>query len=141
MPLSALRNSRVLHLDESLSVELLPDLRATLNTWTGFLQGEPYRQRMDLCLVLLEQSSAHSIIANVQMLRPLVTADQDWTNQDWAPRAARAGLLRMVVVQPRSVFSQLVVTQVVQKLDNSVMQVVQVAEITDALRLLQTFDR
>jgi len=141
MPLSALRNSRVLHTDESLSLEWLPDLRATLNTWTGFLQGEPYRQRMDLCLALLAQVSAQSIIANVQMLRPLVSVDQDWTNQDWAPRAARAGLLHMVVVQPRSVFAQLVVTQVVQKLDGASMQVVQVAELTDALRLLQTLAR
>jgi len=96
---------------------------------------------MDLCLVLLEQVAAQSIIANVQMLRPLVSADQDWTNQDWAPRAVRAGLRHMVVVQPRSVFSQLVVSQVVQKLDGSAMQVVQVAEITDALRLLQTLAR
>jgi len=141
MPLSALRNSRVLHTDESLSLEFLPDLRATLNTWAGFLQGEPYRRRMDLCLALLEQVAAQSIIANVQMLRPLVSADQDWTNQDWAPRAVRAGLRHMVVVQPRSVFSQLVVSQVVQKLDGADMQVVQVAEITDALRLLQTLAR
>src|SRR6186713_1206196 len=108
MPLSALRNSRVLHTDESLSLEWLPDLRATLNTWTGFLQGEPYRTRMDLCLSMLQQMSAHSIIANVQTLRPLVSDDQVWTNEDWAPRAVRAGLSQMIVVQPRSVFSQLV---------------------------------
>jgi len=141
MPLSALRNSSVLHSDESLSVESLPDLHAILNTWSGFLQGEPYRRRMDLCLKLLVEVSASSIIANAQMLRPLVSADQDWTNEDWAPRAIQAGLEYMVVVQPRSVFSQLVVTQVVQKIDSAALQVVQVAELTDALRWLKTLER
>jgi len=96
---------------------------------------------MDLCLVLLEQASARSIIADVQMLRPLVSADQEWTNGDWAPRAVRAGLAQMVVVQPRSVFSQLVVTQLLQKLDTASLQVVQVAELTDALRWLQGAER
>jgi hypothetical protein len=108
-----------------------------VNTWTGFLQGDAYRQRMDLCLELLRQVSASATIANVQQFRPLVLVDQDWANEDWAPRAVTAGLKRMVVVQPVNVFSQLAVTRMVRKLGSVSMHVAQVAHLSDALRWLE----
>ena len=94
---------------------------------------------MNLVIDLLEGTSARSVIANVQEFRPLISADQEWTNVDWAPRVVAAGLKHMAVVQPLSVFSQLVVTNVVNRIDADTMQVVQVAQIADALRWLESF--
>ncbi len=137
MPQTALRNAPVIHQDEHLTVSWLERYRATLNTWTGFLQGAEYCKRMDLCLELLKQMSGTAIVANVQQFRPIVQADQDWSNDDWAPRAVKAGLERMVVVLPSNLFAQITVTRVVQRLDQSPIRLAQVAEILDALRWLE----
>lgn len=137
MPTPALRNAPVLHEDENLQVKWLEEHCATFNTWTGFLQGDAYRKRMDLCLELLTRVEAHAILANVQQFRPILAADQDWSNDDWAPRAVSAGLQRMVVVLPHNVFSQLAVSRVVQRLDESPIRLAQVAEVSDAVRWLE----
>jgi len=141
MPATALRNAPILHQDAHLTVAWVERFGATVNTWTGFLQGEEFRTRMDRCLELLRGASATAIVANVQDFRPLLQDDQDWSNDDWAPRAVAAGLQRMAVVLPRSVFSQIAVTRVVQRLDDSPIWLTQVAEVVDALRWLDVSAR
>ncbi len=137
MPAAALRNAPILYQDAHLTVVWLERFHATLNTWTGFLQADEYRSRMDRCLELLKQVSANAIVANVQQFRPIVATDQDWSNDDWAPRAVAAGLQRMAVVLPSSVFAQISVTRVVQRLDETTIHLTQVAEVVDALRWLE----
>lgn len=131
----------VLHQDEHLHVELLPGLSALVNTWSGFLQRAAYRERMDRCLELLQSAAANTVIANVQALRPLLAEDQIWTNDDWGPRAAAAGLKRMGVVLPTTVFAQLAVTRIVRSLDQIAIHTAEFGEFPDALRWLESLDR
>lgn len=137
MPLSALRSSKLLHADDSLTVQWLPERACLVNTWSGFLQGDAYRERMDRVVDLLGSVSATCAIADVQALRPLITADQDWTNRDWVPRIVGAGLRAMAVVQPANVFSQFAIANVVSRLEPHPLQVSQVAQMADALRWLE----
>ncbi len=131
----------VLHQDEHLHVELLPGLCALVNTWSGFLQGPAYRERMDRCVEVLRIAAAHTILANVQALRPLLAEDQVWTNENWAPRAAAAGLKRMGVVLPTTVFAQLAVTRIVRKLDQIAIHTAEFGELPDAMRWLESLYR
>lgn len=137
MPLSALRTAEIIHADESLTVQWLPVRSCLLNTWSGFLQGEAFRSRMNLAVELQARMSATCAIADVQALRPLISADQEWVNEDWTPRIVAAGLRRMAVVQPANVFSQLVISNVVGRLDPAQLEVAQVAQVADALRWLE----
>ena len=131
----------VLHQDEHLHVELLPGLSAMVNTWRGFVQGPVYRERMNRCLELLQGAGAHTVIADVQALRPLLAEDQVWTNEDWAARAAEAGLKRMGVVLPATVFAQLAVTRIVRRLDQMAIHTAEFGELPDAMRWLESLDR
>ena len=128
----------MLHTDEHLHIELIPELGAMVNTWHGFVQGSSYRARMNRCVDLLQSVRAHTVVANVQRLRPLLADDQTWTNEDWAPRAAAAGLKRMGVVLPATVFAQLAVTRIVRRLDQIAIHTAEFGELTDAMRWLES---
>jgi len=142
MPFRAPPSERtVLHTDEQLRIELAPELRATVNTWRGFLQGPAYRERMNRCLDLLAQVGAHTIIANVQALRPILAEDQLWSHDDWAPRAYAAGLRRLGVVLPTTVFAQLAVTRIVRGLDQASIHTAEFGELADAMRWIESIDR
>ena len=124
--------------DEHVKCELVPDLRAMINTWSGFLKGESYRGRMERVLDLVAQHGVDRVLADVSRIRSLVADDRTWTSEVWAPRAVAAGMRAMAVVLPHNVFAQLGVTRVVERLGEAQMLTAQFDDPLDAQRWLES---
>lgn len=123
--------------DPYLRSELVPELRALINTWSGFLKGDHYRSRMERVLELVGEHRVERVLADVSRLRSLLAEDSVWTNGVWAPRAVAAGMRAMAVVLPSNVFAQLSVTRVVQRLGEVQMLTAQFDDVLAAQRWLE----
>lgn len=134
-PPQAARERLVVH--AHVTMELWRELGILLNTWTGFLKGEEYRQLMNRAVELLERHRVSKVLADVSQLRPLVPDDMGWTTEDWAPRAVAAGMREMAVVLPRNVFAQLSVTRVVENLGDDRIATAQFDDVRNALAWLE----
>ncbi|MDF3071130.1 MAG: uncharacterized protein K0R38_6731 [Polyangiaceae bacterium] len=124
--------------DSHLKSELVPELAAMINTWSGFLKGEAYRGRMERILELVAEHGIDRVLADVSRIRSLIAEDRVWTNEVWAPRAVAAGVRAMAVVLPQNVFAQLGVTHVVEKLGEVRILTAQFDDALDAQRWLES---
>lgn len=84
----------------------------------GFLQSKDYQTGMNKGLELLEEKKATKWLADMQEQSVIGLADQDWTAQDWTPRAVKAGLSHSAFVVPTNVLTQLSLKRIINKVGN-----------------------
>src|SRR4051812_25850168 len=76
-------------------------------TGQGFVEGTQFRIPMDKGLELLKEKAASKWLADMREQKVLTQTDQDWTIQNWTPRAVAAGLKKSAFVIPKSALGQL----------------------------------
>ena len=86
--------------------------------WKAYCEGDEFRSGLDAGLTLLRQRRANRWLADLRQLGPVRQDDQQWSNQDWFPRAIAGGVRWMALVSPRAAVSRLSVKQVMSKVNN-----------------------
>jgi hypothetical protein len=83
--------------------------------WYTFAEGEPFREGLDAGLDLVKQEGAENWLADLKDLGTVDQDDQEWSNQDWFPRAMETTLTNMAIVQPESVVANMSVENIMQE--------------------------
>lgn len=83
-----------------LTIHWESDTRCVRMEWKQFTYGETFRRALDHGLDRLRQEQASCWLADCRNLGVLLKADQQWTVEDWFPRALAAGLRRLAIVEP-----------------------------------------
>lgn len=86
--------------------------------WRGFAQSADYRQGLDKVLELLQAHKATKALADLRDQKPATEADQQWTNENWFPRAIAIGLNRMAVVIPKSQLANMALTKIMSNVND-----------------------
>jgi hypothetical protein len=92
--------------------------------WKAYAEGEDYRSALDAMLELLQQKKSSRMLADCRLLGPITQADQLWTNQNWQPRSATAGLRWVAIVSPRAAVARLSIKQMVTRSTSSGVEMV-----------------
>jgi hypothetical protein len=100
-------------------IEYDGSLDAAKLRWRGFVDGEKFREALNEGLVLVEQESADNWFADLRELETVAEEDQQWSNEEWFPRAIDAGLKNMAIVQPESVVAEMSVDNIIQEVDGA----------------------
>lgn len=87
--------------------------------WRAYAEGSAYRDGLDVGLALLRQKKGSRWLADLRLLGPVRQVDQQWTNQDWFPRALGAGVRFMAMVSPKAAVSRLSVKQIMSKVNET----------------------
>ncbi len=104
------------------------ELNAVVLRWHGFAASEYFREKMDLCIELLEELGANKMYADAREQGAISDEDKRWSVADWAGRAEAAGLEHLVIVYPESVVAKMAVDAVIEQVDDGIER-----EITDDL--------
>lgn len=83
--------------------------------WKSYAEGEEFRSALDAGISLIRQKRANRWLADLRRLGPVRQVDQQWTNDDWFPRAIAAGVRFMALVSPTASVSRLSVKQIMNK--------------------------
>lgn len=86
--------------------------------WKAYAEGDEYRSGLDAGLSLLRQKRGSRWLADLRLLGPIRQEDQQWSNQDWFPRAIAGGVRWMALVSPKAAVSRLSVRQIMSKVNN-----------------------
>ena len=84
-------------------------------SWKKFAKGEDFRQGLNEGLELLEQHGTSKWLADLRDLGTVTKEDQEWSNEQWYPRAINGGIRYMAIIMPKSVISSMSVTNILTR--------------------------
>lgn len=107
------------HESAYLDIEYDPELDAVRMHWKQFVSGEPFRDGLDRGLELVREKGASNWYADLRELGAVDQEDQEWSNNEWFPRAIEAGLTNMAIVRPESVVAEMSVDRIMQEVEGT----------------------
>ncbi len=100
---------------DALTIEWDPTTNAVVMDWHDFAKGDHYRDGLEKGLELVEQKQAENWLADLRDLGTVTQEDQQWTQEEWHPRAFETSLSNIAVLQPESVVANMSVENLVQE--------------------------
>ncbi len=83
--------------------------------YKGFAQSEQLRELLEKGLELLIFREGHRWLEDTIEYVTLSKDDEEWTNNDWLPRAIKGGLKRMAILVPANLVQKNVVDRIPNK--------------------------
>jgi hypothetical protein len=99
-----------------LIIEWDGSIEAVIMNWTDFAEGEEYREGLNKGLEVIEQHGAENWLADLREMGAVSQEDQEWTRNEWHPRAFETSLTNMAIIQPESVVAEMSVDDLVQEI-------------------------
>ncbi|WP_448520063.1 hypothetical protein, partial [Rhodoflexus sp.] len=103
---------------KSTVISVLLDIGCIFCVTKGFQPSSVYREQAEKQLEALARFRAHGIIWDLREAEVIGKEDQDWTVNEWQPRAAALGYRRGAIIVPENIFGQLSVKQVISQINN-----------------------
>jgi len=91
--------------------------------WKGFSYGELFRTGLNKGLQLVIERKTHRWLADLRKLGIVNQEDQNWSNNDWFPRALLGGVRRMAIVVPTSELAKMSVDAIMSKVDSLQLEI------------------
>lgn len=101
--------------EDYLTVRYDESLDAVVMEWHDFAQGADFRDGLNAGLELVEKKGATNWFADLREMGTVTDDDQEWSNNDWFPRALETTLTHMAIVQPESVVANMSVENIMQE--------------------------
>lgn len=105
---------------DALTIEWDSSIDAVVMNWHDFAKGDTYREGLNEGLKLVDQRNAENWLADLRSLGTVTNDDQEWTQEEWHPRAFESTLSNLAVVQPESVVANMSVGDLVQEVNENV---------------------
>ncbi|MDZ7741648.1 MAG: STAS/SEC14 domain-containing protein [Bacteroidota bacterium] len=93
------------------------DIHCVVMVWKKFIRGEDFREGLNTGLELLIEKNASRWLADLRNLKILSNEDQEWSNNEWFPRATKAGIKKMALVKPRSALAKMGVKNIMTRVN------------------------
>lgn len=106
------------------TLEWLSEKKIILFTQVGRNDGQTLRDGLNAGLEYLIQKKATKWLSDNRLLQSLRgSEDSNWLEEDWLPRARKAGWKYWALVHPRSVLTNLVYDRISNLFENAGIQV------------------
>lgn len=89
-----------------LQVEYSEEVQAVIMHWIGFSTHEELIEGMDTGLSCLIENKSTRWVADASRMEGGFTDSNDWLEQDWTPRAQKAGLKTVAFVVSPDIFNE-----------------------------------
>lgn len=119
-------------------IEYLEELNAPKLTWTGFAEGEQFREGLRKGLELLQTKKLNGWLADLRLMGVIDPDDEDWTNNEWFPIIIGAGLKNMALVPSNDVFNQMSVDSMISQIPETDLTVRYFASVEEAAEWLKS---
>lgn len=93
------------------------DKHIIVEEWNGFAPSDGFRRVSDELIELMKKKKCGKVLNNFANGKVISTADQEWINESWFPRAVEAGLTHFAFLLAKDTFNQMSVKNIMQKTD------------------------
>ncbi|TGE09808.1 hypothetical protein [Hymenobacter fodinae] len=105
----------LLHSESYGEITLSPGMTCLIVRWHGFANSRNFRFLLNKALELYRTYSVRytslAWLNDTRHFGALLTADQEWVNTNWNPRAWAAGIQQINFLAPATVFGQIAIQQ------------------------------
>ena len=102
-----------------LSIHWNEKIPCVMMEWKKFVKGSAFRGGLDKGLELLISKGTSRWLADLRSLQVLDQKDQEWSNEDWFPRAIAGGIRYMAIVVPLDVLAEMSVNRIMERVKNT----------------------
>ena len=103
----------MVHLDEDyLKISYDEDAACVIMQWKSFATSEEFRYGLNEGLKLIQQKNASNWLADLRKMEAIDPEDEQWSNENWFPRALQTGINRMALVPSEDVFNSISVENI-----------------------------
>lgn len=98
------------------------ELNLIFSEWKGiYVEGESLRKIFNELINALQNKKTSIIIADARRMMIIPFKDQEWTINDWYPRAVRAGFRYQGLILSRDTFNEITVKKISEKYDDAII--------------------
>ena len=101
-----------------LNIQWDDSIKSVIMTWKKFAQGDDFRMGLNEGVNLVSQKGGSNWLADLRDLGAVTKEDQQWSNEDWYPRAIAVGVRFMAIIMPKSFISALTVKNILTKVED-----------------------
>lgn len=103
----------MVHFDENyLKISYDADADCVIMQWKAFATSEEFRHGLNEGLKLIQQKNSPNWLADLRKMEAIDPEDEQWSNEDWFPRALQAGIKRMALVPSEDIFNSISVENI-----------------------------
>ncbi|MFP4092757.1 MAG: STAS/SEC14 domain-containing protein [Cyclobacteriaceae bacterium] len=103
----------MVHMDENyLKISYDADAACVIMQWKSFATSEEFRHGLNEGLKLIQQKKATNWMADMRKMEAIDPEDEQWSNENWFPRALQAGINRMALVPSEDIFNSISVENI-----------------------------
>lgn len=88
--------------------------------WKNYAPSGTYRATLNMAVDLINEHELRYFLTDQRRRGAILHEDEIWLVNDWAPRMAKAGLVRAAIVQSPDFFNRTTIDRVVQTVSPSV---------------------
>lgn len=88
---------------------------AVLSIWKTAPTSTEFRMAMNKTIDAIRDHQTGRIVSDTRNLGAISPENQEWSNNDWAPRAIAVGYQKIAIVLPADVFGQISVEDIMNK--------------------------
>jgi hypothetical protein len=111
-----------LYASDECDIFYLSELHAIMSVWKGiYVEGDRLKEIFNQLINSLEQKNCSVIVADAREMKIISYHDQQWTVNDWYPRAVKAGFRNQGLVLSQDTFNEVTVKKISQKYDDAVI--------------------
>jgi hypothetical protein len=99
-----------------LNIYWIEDVKAVHMEWKKYAAGDKFRNGLDKGLELITAKGSSRWLADLRDMQVVNQEDQEWSNEDWTPRAVKAGIRHMAILVPKDVFGKTSVDRIMEKM-------------------------
>ena len=96
----------VLHKDENLLLEYVPDGNYLHETWWGLTPSFKFLRLLDIIIKALEEKQANGLILDARKHLGLAQEDRDFAANKHEDYAEKHGILKQAIIVPKDLFSK-----------------------------------
>jgi hypothetical protein len=89
----------------------------TAASWQHFPLSDEFRAGMDQIIRVMEEKKIGKVLTDTRKMGAISPDDQDWSINDWLPRAFAAGYRRIAIVISEDIFNQMSVEDIMSRVE------------------------
>ena len=112
------------HINDAVSIDLdafVPN--AAKMEWRKIATSEQYREGHEKFLELISKEQVVRWVLNFRDAKKIQVPDQNWTIQEWFPRAVQTSAQKIAIVLSSDIFAQIAVRNIINSVTTSGLQV------------------
>ena len=113
-------------------------INAVILEWFGYASHEEFTEACNFSLELMARNKGSKMIANNLKSEVVNPKNQDWLTTVWFPKAYTQGYRISAVIISKSAFNQIIVKQIVNKMDKEKFTVQFFTTMQEAVKWLET---